>query len=165
MHLTKSTTRALAASVVFVAAGATVAGAAVFQLPILGFGPANVASASASTPHVRPPVAAVPRKVAPKVVVKTRYVDDVVHRRAPERAYPAPTAPGANLAAAAPATRPIDPAPAMENSSTTAGPSSTTATPTTEWSEDGHEAAEHEREPDDGHSTDTVPGQAPVVDR
>ena len=38
---TKTTIRAFAASIAFVAAGATLAGAAVFHLPVLGFGSAS----------------------------------------------------------------------------------------------------------------------------
>ncbi len=90
MSFTKTTTRALAASIAIVAAGATVAAAAVFQLPILGFGSPAVASASA-TP-VKPTTTVAPRKVVPRIIVKTRYVDDIVHRRAVASArVPAPS--------------------------------------------------------------------------
>src|SRR4051794_10594294 len=41
LHLNRTTTRALAASVAMVAAGGTVAGAAVFHIPVLGFGAVN----------------------------------------------------------------------------------------------------------------------------
>jgi hypothetical protein len=83
--LTKTTTRAIAFSIALVAAGATVAGAAVFQLPILGFGRA---AAGATAAPARRPVA--PHKIRPNVIVKTRIVDDIVHRPAPTRAYGAP---------------------------------------------------------------------------
>ena len=83
--LTKTTIRALAASIALVAAGATVAGAAVFQLPILGFAQARPCRAAVSPggTHV------VTRPAAPVKIVRTRYVDDIVHRPAPATAYPA----------------------------------------------------------------------------
>ncbi len=83
--LNKTTTRALAASIAFVAAGTTVAGVAVFHLPVLGFG--RAAAASAATAPVRSGHTVI-RKVAPIKVVRTRYVDDIVHRPAPTSAYP-----------------------------------------------------------------------------
>jgi hypothetical protein len=169
VRFTKSTTRALAASVAFVAAGATVAGAAAFQLPSLGFGRANVASAAATPGHAKPAVASVRRKVEPKVIVKTRYVTDIVHRRAPARAYttsaaPAPAAPVAPVAVA-PASRTFVPAPAIAPSTTIAPSSSTTTSPTTAWTEDGPDSHDHGTAPATGHSTDTAPVQAPVVDQ
>jgi hypothetical protein len=88
--LSKTTTRAFAASIAFVAAGATVAGAAVLHLPVLGFGPAPAAT---PTPlAVRRVLAVEPEKVAPVKIVRTRYVDDVVRRPTPVRAYRAPSA-------------------------------------------------------------------------
>jgi len=106
--LTKSTIRALAASIALVAAGGTVAAAAVFQLPILGFAqaPASAAVSPGATPVVT-------RPAAPVKVVRTRYVYDIVHRPAPASAYPAArvvatTPPPATLVAAVavPATSP-----------------------------------------------------------
>jgi hypothetical protein len=101
VHFTKTTTRALAVSVALVASGGTVAGAAVFHLPILGFGRTAVAAADTKSVTAARPAAAVHRKVQPRTVVKTRYVEDVVHIPAPVAAYSAtpPTA----LAATTPA--------------------------------------------------------------
>jgi hypothetical protein len=92
MPLTKTTTRAFAASIAFVAAGATVAGAAVFHLPVLGFGPASAATRPLPG---RRAVAVEPRKTEPVKIVRTRYVDDVVHRPAPTSAYETQRAGGA----------------------------------------------------------------------
>ena len=109
MPLTKSTIRALAASIALVAAGATVAAAAVFQLPILGFAQAHASAAvSPGGTHV------VTRPAAPVKIVRTRYVYDIVHRPASATAYPAvrvvaaTTPPPATLVAAVarPATSP-----------------------------------------------------------
>ena len=88
MPLNRTTTRALAASVALVAAGGTVAAAAVFHLPVLGFGPAN----AGATPQQ---VAAVSfhadaTKTAPIRVVRTRFVDQIVHRQTGHRASAAP---------------------------------------------------------------------------
>ena len=84
MPFTKTTARAFAASIAFVVAGATLAGAAVFHLPVLGF---SSASASAAPAPVRKVLAT--HKVAPRKIVRIRYVDDVVHRPAPVSAYAA----------------------------------------------------------------------------
>jgi hypothetical protein len=81
---TKTTAQAFAAAIAFVVAGAALAGAAVFHLPVLGF---SSPSASAAPAPVRKVLAA--HKVAPRRTVRTRYVDDVVHRPAPVSAYPA----------------------------------------------------------------------------
>jgi hypothetical protein len=78
VSFTKTTARALAAAIAFVIAGGTVAGAAVFHLPILGFGPAPVARTT-----VAPLTTPTTRKVQPRVVERTRFVDEVVHRPAP----------------------------------------------------------------------------------
>jgi hypothetical protein len=163
---TKTTTRALAASVALVAAGATVAGAAVFQLPILGFGRANVASAT--TTAARPKPALVVRKVKPKVVVKTRYVVDIVHRRAPARAANMQAAPVYASTASAPPPTAYVQAPAV----TVAAPAPAaiapprTSSPTTAaWSEDGSDGVEHGGPPTAGHSTNTAPTQAPAADQ
>ena len=88
MQLTKTTTRAFAASLALVAAGGTIAGAAVFHLPILGFGRADAASANGRAAAAKRPLRSLD-KAQPKVIVKTRYVDVIVHvphrraRRAP----------------------------------------------------------------------------------
>ena len=92
MQLTKTTTRAFAASLALVAAGGTIAGAAVFHLPILGLGRADAASAKVA-PAPKP--AAVAHKARRKVVVKTRYADVIVH-------VPAPSAPAAAASFSAP---------------------------------------------------------------
>jgi len=134
VQLTKTTTRAFAASLAMVAAGGTIAGAAVFHLPILGI---NGAAASAnSTPHTAEPAAAAAHnKAHRRVVVKTRFADVVVH-------VPAPSS--GTVAAAADVTAPSGPAPTMEpapstgshdSGSTISEPQPTTttsvATPTT----------------------------------
>lgn len=161
MPFTKTTTRALAASVALVAAGATVAAAAVFQLPILGFGRATVASASAV------PVRAVVvrQRVKPKVIVKIRYVDDIVHRPAPVgtdamRSSQATTPPSANVAYVS---TPM-PAPAVPTTiaSRPAALSAPTKTPSTE---DGYDAHEHDGPSLTEHSTDTAQAQSPGVDQ
>ncbi|HEY5011369.1 MAG TPA: hypothetical protein VIK61_01525, partial [Acidimicrobiia bacterium] len=81
MPLNRTTTRALAASVALVAAGGTVAGAAVFHIPVLGFGASNAGATAtqfAQVAAVRPRAAT---KVMPRRVVKTRYVDQIVHHQ------------------------------------------------------------------------------------
>src|SRR5689334_3733714 len=80
VNRSRATITALAASVVLVAVTGTLAAAAVFQLPILGFG-----TARAATPVERVELAATPpaRRVMPRRVVKVRVVTDVVHRPAP----------------------------------------------------------------------------------
>ena len=82
--VTKTTAQAFAASIAFIVAGAVVAGAAVFHLPVLGF---SAPSASAAPAPVRKVLAT--HKVTPRRIVRIRYVDDVVHRPAPVSAYPA----------------------------------------------------------------------------
>jgi hypothetical protein len=64
-----------------VAAGGTVASAAVFHLPVLGFGVSNAAASSSPAARVATVHPQAPRAV-PRRVVKTRFVDDIVHRRA-----------------------------------------------------------------------------------
>jgi hypothetical protein len=79
--LTKTTTRAFAASLAMVAAGGTIAGAAVFHLPILGI---NGAAASTNVaPHTAQAAAAAPKTAHRKVVVKTRVANVIVHVPAP----------------------------------------------------------------------------------
>ena len=149
MPFSKTTTRAFAASVALVAAGATVAGAAVFHLPILGFGSTAVASATV-TPTTAHHARVAPRhkvKVKPRVIVKIRYVDDIVHRPAPAPA-PAPAPVYTQPPAAAPSVALVSaPIPAAASPATIAPPpvartSTTTAAPHTD---DGHvEPADHE---------------------
>jgi hypothetical protein len=136
MPLKTSTTRALAASLAFVAAGATVAGAAVFHLPVLGFGRAP--SAHAAVPVT--PVAA--RKVVPRKVVRTRIVTDIVHRPAPPSAAPARARGGANYVRS----RPITPVAVGGNPSlvTQSSQPQAVSAGTFHDSEDSHEG------PDDG---------------
>ncbi len=149
MQLTKTTTRAFAASLAMVAAGGTIAGAAVFHLPILGI---NGAAASANTASHKadPAVAAAHNKAHRKVVVKTRFADVVVH-------VPAPSS--GTVAAAADVTAPPAPAPTMEPAASTGThdsgskvsepqPTTTTsvATPTTVGGHD--DQGEHASEPE-----------------
>lgn len=143
MPLTKTTTRAFAASLAMVAAGGTIAGAAVFHLPILGLGRADVASANAS-PAVKRAAPVARKKVRAKVIVKTRYADEIVH---------VPTTSGAPPAAA---TAPAFAAPASQPSSTdpvgvVAEPDETTtlpspATTVAEHDDEGEDEHEHEHE-------------------
>jgi hypothetical protein len=167
LPFTKSTTRALAASVALVAAGATVAAAAVFQLPILGFGRASVASAIAVPDRVKPPVEVVRRKVKPKVVVKTRYVDDIVHRPAPVRTYnvngsPGPAQPPATIAfVSTPTPTPTVTVPTAITRPAAAPTPSTTAA----WNEDDTAAHEHDGPSVTEHSTHGATAPTPTVDQ
>lgn len=159
MHFTKTTIRALAASAVLVAAGSTVAGAAAFHLPILGFGAAP-ASASPTPASVKPAAPAARRAVRPRKIVKTRYVDDIVHRPAAVSASPsraavgtAPTvAPMTASTSVPPPTVTIDPSTTSTTAPTVAPPTTTPETPTTQWSDDGHDGTHH-------HTDDSQPEQ------
>jgi hypothetical protein len=135
--LTKTTIRALAASVAFVAAGATFAAAAVYHLPVLGFSSASVASAAPSAASQR---RAVPRQVAPRKIVRIRYVDVVVHRPAP---------PAAN--ATAPAIAPTYPVASRTLGAATPQPLTYALTyaPRAPSARTFHEGAEHDSEPGD----------------
>lgn len=146
MRFTKSTTRALAASVAFVAAGATVAGAAVFQLPILGFGRADLASATASPAGSRPALPVVRPPAKAEVIVKSRYVDDIVHRRASA---------GTDDAQSASSTLAPPLAPLLET---------TTSSTIAESRDDASDHDEHETESDDDHGTKPTPSTAPAVE-
>jgi hypothetical protein len=95
MTLTKTTTRALAASIAIVSAGATLAGAAVFHLPVLGF--RSAAASESSTHRYEQPIAR--HAVRPIAVVRVRYVEDIVHRPAPASSYSAPRGVAPNSAA------------------------------------------------------------------
>jgi hypothetical protein len=157
---TKTTTRALAASVALVAAGATVAAAAVFELPILGFGRATVASASA----VPARAVAVHRRVKPKVIVKVRYVDDVVHRPAPVgtdtgSVLMTASPPATVTFVSAPVPTPVVPTTIASRPAMLTPP---TKAPSTE---DGHDAHENDAPSLTGHRTDTAQAQAPAVDQ
>lgn len=93
MQLNRTTTRALAASVALVAAGGTLAGAAVFHIPVLGFGAANAGATARQIERVAS-VDTTAKRVAPIRVVKTRFIDQFVHHRAAAAAA-APAAPAA----------------------------------------------------------------------
>jgi hypothetical protein len=83
MALKRSTARAVAASFAIVVAGATFAGAAVFHLPILGFksrSPVNGVEQRFERPGIV--------RAQKRVVVRTRYVDVVVHRPSAPVAQP-----------------------------------------------------------------------------
>jgi hypothetical protein len=157
---TKTTTRALAASIALVAAGATVAAAAVFQLPILGFGHASIAAASAV-----PARAVVQRSVEPKVIVKVRYVDDIVHRRAPastnalrsSQKTAFPPQPIASVSAPMPTT--------AVPTTIARGPAMLTAPTKVPPTEDAHDAHEDDGPSLTGHSTETAQAPAPAVDQ
>jgi hypothetical protein len=151
--LTKTTTRAFAASLVMVAAGGTIAGAAVFHLPILGLGRADVASASAA-PVAKRAVPVAPKKVHPKVIVKTRYADQIVHVPAPSVASSAtPVAAAVTSAPAQP------PAPSPDPVGTIAEPEETTTTPPSpsttvaEHDDEGEHDHEDAAEPDEVEHT------------
>jgi hypothetical protein len=103
---TKTTARAFAASIAFVVAGATLAGAAVFHVPVLGFSSA----AASSTPTPVRKVLAI-HKVAPRKIVRVRYVDEVVHRPAPVSTYSAAPVAVSYQAPAAPPVAPVVAAP------------------------------------------------------
>lgn len=133
MLLDKTTTRAFAASIALVLAGAVVAGAAVFHLPILGFGSAG---AESTVPHPSPSTTA--HGVQPRVIVRTKYVDDVVHRPAP--------ATSASSASAASSTgsssgAPAQPAAGTASTYAPAAPAVAAAVAAPAWSDDGAEHA------------------------
>ncbi len=158
MPFTQTTIRALAASAVLVAAGGTVAGAAVLHAPILGFGRAEAASANAAPSSATPGVPGVERKVRPVVVVKTRYEDEIVHRPAASSYARAASAPSSaqEVSPASPETAPSTTSPTTASSPTTtmAPPVVTTTTTPTTWVDD-----DHGRETVDSHETDaTTPG-------
>jgi hypothetical protein len=96
MALKRSTARAVAASFAIVIAGGTFAGAAVFHLPILGFGRGLPVGAVAQ----RFEPAAIVRAPKCRVVVRTRDVDVVVHR--PSAPVPPPISSTVPIAATGP---------------------------------------------------------------
>ncbi len=159
MPFTQTTVRALAASAVLVAAGGTVAGAAVLHAPILGFGRAEAASANAAPASATPGVPGVERKVRPRVVVKTRYADEIVHRPAASsyaRPASAPSSAQEVWSSAPSETAPTTTSPTTASSPTTtmAPPVVTTTTAPTTWVDDDHGS-----EAVDGSETDsTTPG-------
>jgi hypothetical protein len=161
-----------------VAAGATVAGAAAFQLPILGFGRAAAGAVPAPADRAAPSrhAAAVRAKVRPKVVVKIRYADEIVHRRvAAVTTASAPTAPGpattAPTTTAPTTTAPTITAPTTSTTSTTESTTTTTSTSTTSTTIAG--SGDDQAEPGDGHDTEppepepgvAAPGDDPTSDR
>jgi len=152
MPLKTSTTRALAASIAFAAAGATCASAAVFHLPVLGFG-------RAPKSHVAAPVIpVVARKVEPRKIVRTRIVTDIVHR---------PTSPSAASTVARGRTtyvppRPIAPVAVASNAASVMQGSvlQTSSTGTFHDGEDAHEASD-DGPASVGSSTTTPPTNRP----
>jgi hypothetical protein len=150
MPVSRSTSRAIAASVALVIAGGTLAGAAVFHLPILGFGKgatANAAETRAAQPVEKRVVVRSPK---PRVVLRTRYVNVVVHRRAARPLQPSigsvgsvgsvgwvPASYAPPLATAPATTRPT--APARTPAYTAPAPTTVTTIP----------AVTPEREPED----------------
>jgi hypothetical protein len=96
----RTTIRALAASMAMLTAGGTVAAAAVFHLPVLGF---EAAGASASQGHLEAAVVDTAKPVAPRRVVKTRIVTEIVHHHAAASAAAAPTGVAAPASVAPPA--------------------------------------------------------------
>jgi hypothetical protein len=140
--LNRTTIRALAASVAMLAAGGTVAAAAVFHIPVLGFG---AASAGASANRIEQAAAVRPAKpVAPIRVVKTRYVDQIVHHQMAAPAAFAPTAPPATAAPAPMAAR----ATAVTTAPVTAPPVTQPPAAPYPGGDDGHESGDG---PESGH--------------
>ena len=148
MPLDRKTARALAASLALVAAGGTVAGAAVFHLPVLGFGPANADATARPVAGVSLPKA---KKTAPVRVVKTRFVDQIVHK-------PAGGPASAHLSSDASQT--TDPAASAATPSTTMPAVDPPDSPEAggddiHESDDGHEDHDgHEGEGEDGDNVD-----------
>ena len=144
MTRTPQAVRAFAASVVMVTAGGTVATAAVLHLPVLGFG---AASAAVASPRVAEH--SEPAHRAPIRVVRTRIVDDVVHRPAPI-SFARPTArPTARSYAPVVQVQPSAPTVANVVSTTT---TSTVTMPPPSPTTSGHHQGDHGQE--DGHSGD-----------
>ena len=109
MPLNRTTTRALAASVALVAAGGTVAGAAVFHIPVLGFGASNAGAAATQFVQASA-VRTSATKALPRRVVKTRYVDQIVHHHSAWSGSAGVTT-AAGVSAPAPAAAPATAAP------------------------------------------------------
>ena len=136
MSLNRTTVRALAASVAMFTAGGTVAAAAVFHLPVLGFGAAGVRAPTAQVERV---AAVHAQPVAPIRVVKTRVVNEIVHHHAAAASMSAPVASAALPGAAAPGS--------VSSTSATTAPSPSMAPPTAPMS-GGNDTTETEH---DGH--------------
>lgn len=146
MPLNRTTTRALAASVALVAAGGTVAGAAVFHIPVLGFGASNAGATAtqfAQVAAVRPRAAT---KVMPRRVVKTRYVDQIVHHQsawsgssATTAATAAPPAPAATAAPRHADQAPTSTPPTMDPNPPAGEPPSAPEPPESGHGDDSHE--------------------------
>jgi hypothetical protein len=148
VSLNRTTIRALAASVAMVTAGGTVAAAAVFHIPVLGF----AAAGAAPKPVERvAAVHAVAKRVAPIRVVKTRYVDEIVHHHSAAPSTPAPVAPVAARAALTPV-RAASVVPPM-----TAPPVAQPPVSPVPGGEDGHESD------DGGHGDHGSGGDAPTA--
>lgn len=129
MQLTKTTTRALAVSAALVVSAGSIAGAAVFHLPILGLDRTSVASAESTTAR---PAAVVHRAVKPRRIVKTRYVNDIVHIPAPASASVQSANTQAAVTLSPVAVAPVAPIAASEPAPTTttvAEPGPTTSVP------------------------------------
>jgi hypothetical protein len=151
--LNRTTVRALAASVAMFTAGGTVAAAAVFHLPVLGF---DAAGASASPRHLEQAavIHARAHAVTPVRVVKTRVVTEIVHHHAVAASTSAHAAP---VAVAAPA-----PASVIPTGNTVPMTSPPVAQPPTgpTHGDDGHEADDTHETGHDGHggADDSSPG-------
>ena len=147
MQLTKTTTRAFAASLALVAAGGTIAGAAVFHLPILGLGRADAASAKVAP--TAPKAAPVAHKAHRKVIVKTRYADVIVHVPAPSvsgaaGALSAPPSAARSLQSV-PSSAPYNPGPRVSEPVFTTTTTSGSTTPTVgSYHDDGEHGDSHE---------------------
>ncbi len=156
MPLTKTTIRALAASTAFVAAGVTLAGAAIFHVPVLGFSRASAATRSAAPP-VDAAVAVRRRTVAPVKIVRTRYVDDIVHRPAPVGASrPAVTITTYGTARVSPT---MGSEPAVDSSPTSS--TTTTTYPSVAPHRDGSEPHDGTADVDSPDSSAHTPEHAP----
>ncbi|HTL87658.1 MAG TPA: hypothetical protein VL856_20915 [Acidimicrobiia bacterium] len=157
MPLTQTTTRALAASIAVVAAGATIAGAAVFHLPVFGFGSTSAANAATAPVRSAPTTT---NAVAPIKVVRTRYVDDIVHR-------PAPVNTRLTVQTAAPT---YPPPPVAPGAFTATSPTIAVATSQSPTRATYHEGSEPDREGSDyavppGNQGPASPATAPEADQ
>lgn len=138
MSLNRTTIRALAASVAMFTAGGTVAAAAVFHLPVLGF---DAAGASSPTAQVEPVATVHAKPVVPLRVVKTRVVTEIVHHHAAAASMPAPAAPFAVPA----------PAASVSSTSGTTAPSAPVAQQPTSPTGGGYETDDGHEDGHDGH--------------
>jgi hypothetical protein len=150
VSLNRTTVRALAASVAMFTAGGTVAAAAVFHLPVLGF---DAAAVRAPTAQVERVASVHTQPVAPIRVVKTRVVNEIVHHHAVAASMPAPIA-SAAVRVAAPGS--------VSSTSPTTAPPPSMAPPTAPMSggNDGHDAGDTTETEHDGHGDE--PGRDAV---